>query len=216
MMKHFIDNAIMQALKDIWRYEMQNTGVKTNKPAKHPPKSHMWPPFWHIWSFSAPVSKFVHFNLGLRCVCVTLTDPPCPPQVCAGVQAGDRRPLLPPAVWQLWGLQVCETGRPLQRHAVWRDAARLQQQEPGSQLGPDIPNDLQVISGHVCVCGRGVVCVSVWVCACARRKNDQMLIRCEFILAFACSHTSMCTHSYTMHMHTYIDTHKHLRTHAHT
>lgn len=69
-----------------------------------------------------------------------------PPQVCAGVQAGRGRALLPPAVRQLWGTEMPKTGCPLQWHPVWWDAAWIQQQNPASQLGTDIPNDLPVTS----------------------------------------------------------------------
>lgn len=65
-------------------------------------------------------------------------------QVCTGVQAGRRRTLLRPAVRQLWWTKMPKTGRPLQWHPVWWDAAWIQQQNPASQLGTDIPNDLPV------------------------------------------------------------------------
>lgn len=73
---------------------------------------------------------------------------PPPPQLCAGVQTSRGRALLPPAVRQLWGTKMPKAGCPLQWHPVWWDAAWIQQQNPASQLGTDIPNDLPVTSVH--------------------------------------------------------------------
>lgn len=71
------------------------------------------------------------------------------PQVRAGVQTGRGRALLPPAVRQLWRTKMPKAGCPLQWHPVWWDAAWIQQQNPASQLGTDIPNDLPVTNVQI-------------------------------------------------------------------
>lgn len=82
-----------------------------------------------------------------------------PPQMRAGVQAGRWWALLSPAVRQLWWTKVPKAGCLLQWHPVWWDAARLQQQNPASQLGTDIPNDLPVTSAQVHASHLHVLCL---------------------------------------------------------
>lgn len=90
--------------------------------------------------------KYIHIHYTLY---IALTVFPPPTQVCAGVQTGRGWTLLPPAVRQLWGTKMPTAGCPLQWHPVWWDAAWIQQQNPASQLGTDIPNDLPVTSMHI-------------------------------------------------------------------
>lgn len=86
-------------------------------------------------------------NVYTMILCMSIdTWIPLPTQVCAGVQAGVRRTLMCSPERELWGAKVPETGCPLQWHPVWGDAAWLQQQEPASQPGTGLPDDLPVSS----------------------------------------------------------------------